>query len=98
VKEPTLRDLHGRARQLINKLEWFDIEHVLRGHNLEADELANAAMDKGSGRTPFRAPQAAPSQRAKQEFNGVVRSGKIELLNGELPDGTAVEVRIKPAK
>jgi hypothetical protein len=24
-----------------------------------------------------------------------VRGGKIELLNGELPDGTAVEVRIK---
>jgi probable phosphoglycerate mutase len=98
VKEPTLRDLHGRARQLINKLEWFDIEHVLRGHNREADELANAAMDKGSGRTPFRAPQAAPGQREQREFDGIVRGGKIEILNGELPDGTAVEIRIKPGK
>ncbi len=61
VKEPTLRDLHGRAKQLINQLEWFDIEHVLRGHNREADELANAAMDKGSGRTPFRPPALSPS-------------------------------------
>jgi ribonuclease HI len=98
VKEPTLRDLHGRARQLINKLEWFDIEHVLRGHNREADELANAAMDSGSGRTPFRAPQAAPGQQGQREFDGIVRGGKIEILNGELPDGTAVEVRIKPGK
>ena len=55
VKEPTLRDLHARAKELISQLSWFDIEHVLRGHNREADELANAAMDKGSGRTPFRA-------------------------------------------
>src|SRR5262244_684981 len=69
VKDPTLRDLHARASQLIRKLEWFEIEHVLRGKNREADELANAAMDKGSGATPFRAPQQpAP----KQEFEGVV--------------------------
>ncbi|HEY7351554.1 MAG TPA: ribonuclease HI family protein [Terriglobales bacterium] len=95
VKEPTLRDLHARARQLISQLEWFDIEHVLRGHNREADELANAAMDKGSGRTPFRAPQAPPVSHPTREFNGVVRSGKIELLDGTLPEGTAVQVRIK---
>ena len=50
VKEPTLRDLHARASQLITQLEWFNIEHTLRGGNREADELANAAMDKGSGR------------------------------------------------
>lgn len=94
VKEPTLRDLHARASQLIRRLEWFDIEHVLRGHNREADELANAAMDKGSGRTPFRAPQAPPP-RPPQEFNGIVREGKIELLDGTLPDGTQVQVRAK---
>jgi hypothetical protein len=33
-----------------------------------------------------------------REFNGVVRNGKIELLNGEIPEGSAVEVRIKPGK
>ena len=92
VKEPTLRDLHARASELIAQLDWFDIGHVLRGHNREADQLANAAMDKGSGRTPFRAPQEPPTS---QEFNGVVRAGKIELLDGSLPDGTAVQVRIK---
>ncbi|HEY8670534.1 MAG TPA: ribonuclease HI family protein [Terriglobales bacterium] len=93
VKEPTLRELHARATQLISELDWFNIEHVLRGHNREADELANAAMDKGkgSGRTVFRAPQPA----VQQEFNGIVRDGKIELLDGTLPDGTQVQVRIR---
>jgi ribonuclease HI len=91
VKDPTLRDLHARASQLIRQLGWFEIEHVLRGKNREADELANAAMDKGSGTAPFRAPQPAP----KQEFAGIVREGKIELLDGTLPDGTRVQVRAK---
>ena len=91
VKDSTLRDLHARASQLIRRLEWFEIEHVLRGKNREADELANAAMDKGSGSAPFRAPKAP----AKQELEGVVRGGKVELLDGSLPDGTRVQVRAK---
>ena len=93
VKEPTLRDLHARAIELISKLEWFQIEHVLRSHNREADQLANEAMDKGSGQT-FRAPQT-PTKPLPQEFSGVVREGKIELLDGTLPEGTPVQVRIK---
>ena len=94
VKEPTLRDLHGRASQLVRQLEWFDIDHVLRGHNKEADQLANDAMDKGSGRAPVRSPLPT-AQCPPQEFNGVVRGGKIELLDGTLPDGTAVQVRVR---
>jgi hypothetical protein len=31
----------------------------------------------------------------REEFNGVVRDGKIELLDGKLPDGTSVQVRVK---
>src|SRR5271168_4009227 len=52
VKNATLQDLHARAKDLIAKLEWFSIGHVLRGHNQEADRLANAAMGKGMGRRP----------------------------------------------
>ncbi|HTJ86905.1 MAG TPA: ribonuclease HI family protein [Terriglobales bacterium] len=91
VKDATLRDLHGRASQLIRQLEWFNIEHTLRGGNREADELANQAMDKGSGRSGT-APSPTQTQR---EFNGIVRNGKVELLDANLPEGTVVQVRIK---
>ena len=50
VKNPTLKDLHGRAKELIAQLDWFSIGHALREHNQEADRLANEAMDKGMGR------------------------------------------------
>jgi ribonuclease HI len=102
VKNPTLQDLHARARQLIGQLEWFSIQHVLRGHNAEADRLANEAMDKGMGR---RSVATAPSvvagdspARSNQEFEGIVRDGVIHLTQGNLPEGARVQVRMKPAK
>jgi len=93
VKNATLQDLHACAKELIAKLEWFSIGHVLRGHNQEADRLANAAMDKGMGR---RADAGAGTiAEPRKEFNGVVRGGRIELLDGALPDGTEVQVRVR---
>src|SRR5262245_55411700 len=50
VKSPALLDLYQRARQMIAQLDWFSIQHVLREKNMEADRLANAAMDKAMGR------------------------------------------------
>jgi ribonuclease HI len=102
VQNPSLRDLHARAKELISKLEWFSIGHALREHNREADRLANEAMDKGMGRAP-QAPLSgggtpAPSLSTSgphQEFNGVVREGKIELLDGKLAEGTRVQVRVR---
>lgn len=94
VKNPTLADLHGRAKQLIRQLEWFSIEHVLRGKNEEADRLANEAMDKGMGRRPASVAAAAPPAQPK-EFEGIVRNGVIELAGADLPEGTRVQVRVK---
>jgi ribonuclease HI len=59
VKNATLQDLHGRAKQLIAQLDWFSIGHALREQNQEADHLANQAMDKGMGRSVARAPASA---------------------------------------
>jgi ribonuclease HI len=98
VNNAALQDLHGRAKELIAQLAWFSIGHVLRGHNEEADRLANAAMDKGMGRVARApSPAAVPGNvsAAQQEFSGVVRQGKIELLDGKLPEGTQVQVRLK---
>jgi len=94
VKNSTLQELHGRAKELIAQLEWFSIDHALREHNREADELANAAMDKGTGRVA-RAPSPAAVPASPQEFEGVVQGGMIKLLGGQLPDGTRVQVRVK---
>ncbi len=109
VKNPTLQDLHGRAKELIAQLEWFSIGHALREHNREADRLANEAMDKGMGRSaaqaPLRRAQGKPSPAnasaelnaspAQQELEGVIRNGVVELTNGKLPEGTRVQVRTK---
>jgi len=96
VKNPTLQDLHARAKELIRQLDWFSIGHALREHNQEADRLANEAMDRGMGRSVSRveAGDSRPMQ-LPQEFEGVVRGGKVELSGGTLPDGTRVQVRVK---
>jgi ribonuclease HI len=95
VKNPTLQDLHARAKQLIGQLDWFSIGHALREHNQEADRLANEAMDRGMGRSAHPAAESLPAPITSQEFEGVVRGGKIELTGGSLPDGTRVQVRVK---
>jgi len=100
VKNLTLQELHARAKELIAQLEWFSIDHALREHNREADELANQAMDKGTGRTNSPARVAAGDSPAKtsassHEFEGIVERGAIRLMNGQLPEGTRVQVRVK---
>jgi len=93
VKNPTLQDLHGRAKELIAQMDWFSMGHALREQNQDADRLANDAMDRGMGRKASPAPvaQALPAQ----EFEGVVRGGRVELSGGTLPEGTRVQVRVK---
>jgi len=100
VKNATLQDLHARAKELIKQLDWFSIGHALRDHNQEADRLANEAMDRGTGRSSDRVAAGDPPARVlarslPQEFEGIVRQGKVELENGSLPDGTRVQVRVK---
>lgn len=45
VKHPGLKPLHARAVALLRGLDSPRIEHVRRESNVEADALANAAMD-----------------------------------------------------
>jgi len=81
VKSPELRPLYERARELSRGLAWFAIEHVAREKNRDADRLANQAMDEGSGKPKL------------QEVMGVVRDGVVKL-EGELPEGAKVRVRV----
>ena len=95
VKNLALQGLHARAQSLIRKLDWFSIQHAFREQNQEADRLANEAMDKGMGRKNTGAAKSAPAYHANQEFEGVVRNGKIELSAGHLTEGTRVQIRVK---
>ncbi len=99
VKNPTLQDLNARAKQLIGQLDWFSIGHALREHNRDADRLANEAMDRGQGvKSSALEVQGSRSRGANpaapEEFEGIVRNGLVEL-NGKLPEGTRVQVRVK---
>lgn len=46
VKSPNLRRSYQQASSLIGRLKAFTIRHIPRSQNLEADRLANLAMDK----------------------------------------------------
>jgi ribonuclease HI len=97
VKNATLQDLHGRAKELIAQLDWFAIGHALREQNRDADRLANEAMDKGMGRGASAAARALMPANVDpdKELEGVVHNGVVELTNGKLPEGTRVQVRAK---
>lgn len=52
VKNERLKPLAVRARLLIMELDDVTFEHVRREANVEADRLANLAMDEAEGQPP----------------------------------------------
>jgi ribonuclease HI len=97
VNSPDLKPLHERARTMSRKLESFDIRHVLRAQNKDADRLANHAMDEGMGR-PTSASSSAmrPTGTANgKRLNGIVKGGVIHFLGEDLPEGTLVTISKK---
>ena len=94
VNHPALKELHGKATKMIDDLEAFEINHVLREKNRDADRLANLAMDRGTKRdTPGPSLVASVGASTAQEVDGVVRNGVVVFLGSQLPDGTLVKVR-----
>lgn len=49
VRSRRLKRLYDRALELISQLSSFQITHVDRAENMEADKLANRAIDKKGG-------------------------------------------------
>ena len=47
VKEPTLQKLHAQVQDLLASFKRYQVEHIPRAENSEADKLANLAMDRG---------------------------------------------------
>ena len=95
VNHPVLKDLHAQAHRLIGELDAFQIGHVLREKNRDADRLANEAMDRGMKRHPDAEARSSASSvsGATREVNGIVRNGVVEFLGTTLPEGSFVKVR-----
>jgi ribonuclease HI len=95
VSNPALKELHAKAIKLIEDLEAFEINHVLREKNREADWLANHAMDLGTkGQNATLSAKPGPVAVAQiPEVSGIVRNGVVEFTGPKLPEGTAVIIR-----
>lgn len=91
VRSEALLDIYREAKELIARLEKFQVRHIPREQNREADRLANLAMDKGMGRKPAE----APASTALQEATGIVTGGVIHFIDGSFPEGAQVIIRRK---
>jgi ribonuclease HI len=105
VRHPGLLPLWQQARKLAAQLAGFEMRHTLRGGNKEADQLANDAMDQGTGKRKIDAGASAPPRDAlagtgkpapvkkpAQVIEGLVKGGVVHPLEGELPDGIIVKI------
>ncbi len=61
VKSPDLKPLYEEAKRRAAKLDRFEMQHVLRGKNQNADRLANEAMDRGTGKRAASQPEKPTS-------------------------------------
>ena len=95
VSSPALKELHSRAIKMIDQFDYFEIKHVLREKNRDADRLANVAMDRGIANKAkaVSATDVGGVASVIPEVNGVVRDGVVQFLGKPLPDGTLVKIR-----
>ena len=94
VRSEALLAIYGEAKALVRKLHRFEIRHVLRHLNKDADRLANDAMDRGMKRpTPPAADSArtsaarAEAPRADAYAKPPVKPEEIRELRGFVRDG-----------
>jgi ribonuclease HI len=97
VRNEGLLPMYNKAKTLIRKLDRFEIRHVLRHLNKDADRLANAAMDRGMGGAASGRADAdtkpAVERKESKELRGFVRGGVVEFTGEKFPDGVFVVVR-----
>ncbi len=98
VKSAELRPLFERARKMAQAFESFRIEHVYRERNAEADALANDALDETAGtNSPSLSKPKAPATSESRKVRARYAHGALQLLEPlDLPEGTEVELQIRP--
>src|ERR1700726_4807208 len=98
VKSLELRPLFERAHKMAQAFEFFRIEHVYRERNAEADLLANEALDETAGtNSPSSAKLKAAAASEARKLRARYTKGALQLREPlDLPDGTEVEILLKP--
>ena len=82
VKNKGLAPLYAKARQLSLKFSHFDISHVRREANKEADHLVDLAMDRGFNEVVAPEPGKATD---KPSIRGIEGSGTISGICRSTP-------------
>jgi len=97
VKSAVLKPLHERARRLAAALSFFQIEHVPRELNSDADSLANSALDQSSGRPlAAQAPASDVGPPTSKTIRAHFRNGALHPSEPlDLTEGEEVELTIK---
>jgi hypothetical protein len=103
VKSEDLKPLFERAKKMSMGFTSFRIDHVYREQNREADALANEALDETSGApsTPGAPAKAAvaDAKPGPRWIQARFRSGILYPLEDiDLPDGTEVQLVLRPLK
>jgi hypothetical protein len=101
VKSPDLRPLHERAERLAGGFEHFEIAHVRREQNREADRLVNAALDGEEGESRIRPGRTKLETRREAQGERIVRAryadGSFRPEEPiELSEGAEVFLTIRP--
>lgn len=80
VRHPSLKPLHAEATAIARRIGRVRFEHVRRTENVEADRLANAAMDRAAaGRRPDAPAPSPPAPAAHAAVAGGILGIGIDI-------------------
>ncbi|MGH9744619.1 MAG: reverse transcriptase-like protein [Candidatus Acidiferrales bacterium] len=102
VKSADLKPLYERASKMARQLGYFQIEHVRRELNRDADALANVALDE-AGVPKFESRSAAAERRPPPVRRDPLRLIYARFVKGvlvpneqlNLPEGTELVIEIR---
>jgi ribonuclease HI len=101
VKSEELKPLFERAKKISQTFESFQIIHVYREQNKEADALANQALDEtsGSGGAPGAKAGKPAGRDGSMRLIARYKDGVLEPHDAlDLPEGTEVELLLRLRK
>jgi ribonuclease HI len=91
VKDPGLRPLYEKAKELAGRFAEVTFRHVPRAHNRRADALCNAALDgrrRPSAPAEADAGEADPEEAAWADVLTCLRAAATAWSRGNLQDPT----------